>query len=126
MNKLLVIASASVFVLGMAGAGYAADQTTGTKSHPGTMAQTQSGTTTATPASPVLASEDQIKQAQQHLKNAGIYKGTVDGEMGAETKQAIQQFQQQHGLSATGNLDQQTMAAIEKNTSSTGSSTRQR
>jgi peptidoglycan hydrolase-like protein with peptidoglycan-binding domain len=70
---------------------------------------------------PVNASEDQIKAAQQQLKTAGLYNGSVDGKMGAETKEALQQFQKQHGLQATGALDQQTLAALQSNTGRAGS-----
>lgn len=71
--------------------------------------------------SPVNLSETQIKQVQKQLKTAGLYKGEADGKMGAETKQAIQQFQQRQGLPATGQLDQQTMAALQSTQGSAGS-----
>ncbi len=67
-------------------------------------------------------SQNQLKQVQEQLKTAGLYKGKADGRMGSETRQAIQQFQQQNGLQATGRLDQQTMAALQSNQGSVGSS----
>jgi len=67
-------------------------------------------------------SETQIKQVQEQLKSAGLYKGTADGKMGAETKQAISEFQQQHGLTKTGTLDEETLAALNSGRSSVGSS----
>jgi peptidoglycan hydrolase-like protein with peptidoglycan-binding domain len=76
------------------------------------------GLTTSETAVP----ESQVKQAQQQLKSAGLYKGTVDGKMGSDTQQAIEQFQQKHGLPATGTLDEQTMAALQGNTGRAGSS----
>jgi peptidoglycan hydrolase-like protein with peptidoglycan-binding domain len=66
--------------------------------------------------------ESQVKQAQQQLKSAGLYKGAVDGKMGTDTQQAIEQFQEKHGLPATGTLDQQTMATLQGNTGRAGSS----
>ena len=68
------------------------------------------------------ATEQQIKDAQHQLKSAGLYKGSADGQMGPATKEAIQKFQQQHGLQATGALDEQTLAALQSNTGGVGSS----
>jgi peptidoglycan hydrolase-like protein with peptidoglycan-binding domain len=68
-----------------------------------------SGTTTS-----VNASEDQIKAVQEQLKTAGLYAGDVDGIIGRQTKQALQEFQQQHGL-------QMTLAALQSNTGQAGS-----
>ena len=68
----------------------------------------------------VNLSENQIKQAQEQLKKTGLYKGTTDGKMGTDTKQAVSEFQQKHGLKQTGNLDQETLAAL-NNQGSAGS-----
>jgi murein L,D-transpeptidase YcbB/YkuD len=57
----------------------------------------------------------QLKQVQQQLKQAGLYKGKIDGKYGDETKDAVRDFQQQKGLQPTGRLDQQTMAALQGN-----------
>src|SRR4051812_1632900 len=40
------------------------------------------------------------KQIQQALKNAGVYSGKVDGNIGPKTKKAIEEFQTQNGLKA--------------------------
>jgi peptidoglycan hydrolase-like protein with peptidoglycan-binding domain len=77
---------------------------------------------TQSQTSPVAPSETQVKQAQQQLKSAGLYKGSVDGKLGSDTQQAIEQFQQKHGLTVTGTLDEQTMSALQGNTGRTGSS----
>jgi len=69
----------------------------------------------ATASDTAPASKSEIKQAQEQLKAAGMYKGKVDGNMGPETKQAISQFQQQKGLDQTGKLDQQTLSAMSNN-----------
>jgi peptidoglycan hydrolase-like protein with peptidoglycan-binding domain len=77
-------------------------------------------------AAPVKLSEPQLKQVQQQLKAAGLYNGAIDGRMGPETKQAVQQFQQQNGLQATGTIDHETVAALQNHpnaTTGTGSST---
>jgi peptidoglycan hydrolase-like protein with peptidoglycan-binding domain len=50
-----------------------------------------------------------IRQAQEQLRDQGLYHGQIDGILGPETKQALQQFQQKNGLQATATLDQPTM-----------------
>jgi peptidoglycan hydrolase-like protein with peptidoglycan-binding domain len=70
-----------------------------------------------------------IRQAQEQLKQQGLYKGRVDGKMGRETAEAISKFQQQNGLPQNSQLDQQTMAKLSGNggtgmsTNGSGSST---
>lgn len=53
---------------------------------------------------PVYLGPEAVRQIQQKLKEQGQYDGQVDGIWGPNTKQAVRQFQQQHGMSATGNL----------------------
>jgi peptidoglycan hydrolase-like protein with peptidoglycan-binding domain len=67
------------------------------------------------------ASQSQIQQAQQQLKSAGLYRGSVDGVMGPETQTALMAFQREQGLPQTAQLDQQTMQRL--NGSSGGSTT---
>ncbi len=52
------------------------------------------------------------EQAQTALKNAGYYKGTVDGKIGDQTKIAISQFQKDHNLKADGILGQGTWTEL--------------
>lgn len=54
-----------------------------------------------------------VSQAQQALKDQGMDPGVVDGIMGPNTSQAIENFQRQAGLEVTGELDQQTLNALE-------------
>src|SRR5260370_19526037 len=113
----MILATASVLALGIAGSGHgnAADTYNSSPNTPG--ATTQSRTTTTMPQStqavkaPVDASESQVKRATERLTSARFYKGTADGKMGAEAKQAISEFQHQHGLTKTGTLDHDTLAA---------------
>lgn len=124
--KKLILATASVLALGLAGTGTGYAQTTspGTTPPASTMQspsatapqQAQNGTSSAS------LSEDQIKEAQQKLKTAGVYNGEINGQMDQETQEAIEQFQEQKGLEKTGTLDQQTMAALNATTSTSGSS----
>ena len=53
-----------------------------------------------------------VRSAQQALKQKGFDVGSVDGEMGPNTESAIRNFQQSHGLTQSGNLDQQTLSAL--------------
>jgi peptidoglycan hydrolase-like protein with peptidoglycan-binding domain len=53
-----------------------------------------------------------VKQAQQKLKQHGFDVGEADGTWGPKTEQALKAFQQQHGIEATGNIDQKTMSAL--------------
>jgi len=119
MNKLIATASALALLAGT-GIGYAAGPTGDTNA--GVPSATMpSSTAMPSEAAPMTLSEDQIRQAQQQLQTAGLYRGQIDGKIGPETKQAIERLQQQKGLPATGSLDQQTMAALSSGTSSSGS-----
>ena len=53
-----------------------------------------------------------VKEAQSRLKLAGFYQGKIDGKMGPKTKQALAQFEQQHGLPVTHQLNRRTCAAL--------------
>jgi peptidoglycan hydrolase-like protein with peptidoglycan-binding domain len=70
---------------------------------------------------PVNLSESQIRQVQQKLKTAGLYKGQIDGKASPDLKEAVMEFQMQNKLPQTGSIDQQTMAAL-NSTSGSGSS----
>lgn len=43
-----------------------------------------------------------VRSVQQALKNAGYYRGAVDGKAGAKTREAIKAFQRANGLEADG------------------------
>jgi Putative peptidoglycan binding domain len=49
-----------------------------------------------------------IRQAQERLKDAGFNPGPADGQLGAQTKEAIREYQKSHGLPQTGQLDEPT------------------
>ncbi|MCS6804783.1 MAG: peptidoglycan-binding domain-containing protein [Acidobacteriota bacterium] len=57
-------------------------------------------------------SRQTVRQVQQALKDRGYYDGAVDGIMGVRTRRAIQAFQQEKGLSATGRIDEQTLKKL--------------
>jgi peptidoglycan hydrolase-like protein with peptidoglycan-binding domain len=58
---------------------------------------------------------DDIRWAQVELRNRGLYKGSLDGILGPETKRALEQFQQKNGLGRTASLDAQTWEALTGN-----------
>src|ERR1700760_940570 len=50
--------------------------------------------------------------AQDSLRHAGAYGGAVDGVWGPDSANALQQFQANHQLQVTGQLNQATAAAL--------------
>ena len=65
---------------------------------------------TATYASAQAAPD--IQRAQQALKQAGHDPGPIDGVMGARTRAALEAYQKQQGLEASGQLDPATAAKL--------------
>lgn len=62
-------------------------------------------------AAPVLrtgAQGDEVKALQERLKALGYLSGDADGQFGPATKEAVQRFQSQHGLSADGIVGEET------------------
>ena len=55
---------------------------------------------------------DMIRNVQQALQQDGTYRGRVDGVWGPGTQAAVRTYQQQHNMNATGQLDQDTLAAM--------------
>ena len=49
------------------------------------------------------------------LRNIGLYKGSLDGILGPETKQAVEQFQKNNGLNPTATVDDETMEVLTGN-----------
>jgi peptidoglycan DL-endopeptidase CwlO len=76
---------------------------------PAPMSQQQpaSGERSTTPADHAAMSRQHIERIQQALNSAGD-KTAIDGKWGPKTEAALKQFQQKHGIKATGRLDQAT------------------
>lgn len=53
-----------------------------------------------------------VRQLQQKLKQQGYDVGAIDGKWGPNTQKALRQWQQSQGMSASGNLDQQSLSAL--------------
>ena len=84
---------------------------------PVVLAQTDSSTaqTVDKPSSPA--------EVQKALADAGFYKGTVDGIIGAKTRAAIRSFQEENGLTVDGRVGPKTwekLKAYLEKTKSTG------
>ncbi len=61
--------------------------------------------------------KEHIKDIQRCLKNAGFYKGSVDGVKGKKTRSAIRKFQSANSLAADGVVGKRTWEALSKYTS---------
>jgi len=59
--------------------------------------------------------KDDIRWAQLELRYRGLYKGSLDGVLGPETRWALAQFQKRKGLGQTASLDAQTWGALTDN-----------
>jgi len=53
-----------------------------------------------------------VADVQASLQEQGYYQGDVDGLMGPQTRQALADFQRDHGLITTAALDQPTLASL--------------
>lgn len=49
-----------------------------------------------------------MKEVQTALRNAGFYKGPIDGKIGTKTREAIKQFQKANDLKADGMVGKRT------------------
>jgi peptidoglycan hydrolase-like protein with peptidoglycan-binding domain len=58
------------------------------------------------------AKGEQVKAAQQALKDKGHDPGAIDGMMGPKTQAAVRDFQSKEGLKASGRLDTETLAKL--------------
>lgn len=59
-----------------------------------------------------LAPDQVILNVQAQLQRDGYYDGPVDGQLGPMTRQAIADFQADHGLAITSAVDQPTLATL--------------
>lgn len=55
-----------------------------------------------------------IKDIQKALKNAGFYKGAIDGKFGGQTKEGIVKFQKDNNLKADGVVGPQTWSRLRR------------
>jgi peptidoglycan hydrolase-like protein with peptidoglycan-binding domain len=118
-SKQLAIAIAAAF--GLAAPAFSAgDSSHRSQGSQDTMSQ-PSGASQSGMAAQSQGSES-VRQAQQALKDKGYDTGPIDGIMGPKTSAALREFQQAQGIQASGRLDQQTLSALD--VQSTGMSSR--
>jgi len=55
---------------------------------------------------------DLVRQMQEKLAEYGYYEGEIDGRFGNQTRQAVEAFQYQHGLSADGIAGRHTLTVL--------------
>jgi hypothetical protein len=63
-----------------------------------------------------MAGAETVRDAQEALRDKGFDVGPIDGIVGPRTQAALREFQQKEGLQASGRLDQQTLAALDVET----------
>lgn len=114
--RKLVLTTASALALGIGGAGVSqAANTSNMAPNAGSNMPAMSGTPSSSQTI-VNPSRDEVREAQQQLRDQGLYHGRIDGILGPETKQALAQFQKNNGLSQTATLDRPTMDKLLGNT----------
>jgi peptidoglycan hydrolase-like protein with peptidoglycan-binding domain len=72
----------------------------------------QTTTPTVTTAIKLGSKGDEVMKLQAKLKAEGVYVWSVTGNFGALTKEALKAYQAKKGLPVTGELDTDTLAAL--------------
>lgn len=63
---------------------------------------------------------EEVRQIQLRLRDAGFYKGSIDGIFGSQTLAAVKSYQADRGLTVDGIVGPQTLAKLGLSTGSTG------
>ena len=113
MRRLLrkcVLGTASVLALGIGGAAldYAADAG---DAAPGASMPPLSQASESRPSADIFRKDD-IRWAQVELRYRDLYKGSLDGVLGPQTKRALARFQKTNGLDQTASIDARTWEAL--------------
>lgn len=113
MRRLLrkcVLGTASVLALGIGGAAldYAADAG---NPAPGASLPPLSQVSESRPGGDMFRKDD-IRWAQVELRYRDLYKGSLDGVLGPQTKRALTRFQKTNGLDQTASIDARTWEAL--------------
>jgi peptidoglycan hydrolase-like protein with peptidoglycan-binding domain len=105
MIRKLILGTASVLALGIAGAALDFSADADDVAHE----QLEPSHHWLNAANP---SKDDIRWAQVELRFMGLYDGSLDGIAGPGTRRALLHFQNSNGLERTATLDQQTADAL--------------
>ena len=92
-------------VVGGVGGAYVGNETAG-KDQPATSSTSSSSTTSSRYDSAL------VRNVQQALNDRGYNAGSVDGQWGPSTEDAVRRFQQASGLPQTGELERSTLSAL--------------
>lgn len=74
--------------------------------------QTVTASASSTSATPSRYDSTLVRSVQQALNDRGYDAGSVDGQWGPATENAVRRFQQASGLPQTGQLERSTLAAL--------------
>jgi len=75
-------------------------------------AATAASTKAATATHHAAWTKDEVKEAQEGLTKAGLYKGKVSGVMNADTRKALRSYQKQNKLPVTGRLSDSVLVKL--------------
>ena len=83
------------------------------KHAPASQMKADSGTKTAAATAHHAAwTKDQIKEAQEGLTKAGLYKGKATGVLNKDTRKALRAYQKENKLPVTGRLSDDVLAKL--------------
>lgn len=103
LRHLLLVSAVSVGFGSAAMAAQDQNSQSGTSASPSTGQQNMQG---------MEHDPQMVRQLQQKLKQEGFNVGEVDGRWGPQTQGALRQWQQKQGMTASGELDQQSLAGL--------------
>jgi peptidoglycan hydrolase-like protein with peptidoglycan-binding domain len=66
----------------------------------------------ATSGATTMSPDEYLRKVQQTLNDQGYDAGKVDGKWGPRTSAALRKFQGDHGIEATGQINEQTITAL--------------
>ncbi|HET8836039.1 MAG TPA: peptidoglycan-binding domain-containing protein [Gemmatimonadales bacterium] len=75
-------------------------------------ATTSASAKSSTAARHAAWTKDEIKEAQEGLSKAGLYKGKTSGIMNADTRKALREYQKQNKLPVTGRLSDSVLVKL--------------
>jgi peptidoglycan hydrolase-like protein with peptidoglycan-binding domain len=78
----------------------------------GSQAQDTTAKKTASTSHHAAWTKDQIKEAQEGLTKAGLYKGKATGVLNQDTKKALRAYQKQNNMPVTGRLNDDVLAKL--------------
>lgn len=84
------------------------DQPAASYEEPASVKSSASTSSVSSSDTKIIKVSASVSDVQKALKNAGFYKGSIDGKIGQQTKKAVESFQRQHNLTADGIVGRRT------------------